>query len=624
MARLTINGQKVTVDDSFLSMTPEQQNSTVDEIAASIGASPAPAVDNSQPPAGSVPGSPQYAQWAAQRAREQVAAGQRPNLPQVSADPNSAQMNYDTALERVRQGQFPDMNDEQWAEYSGSVLAPVNPTQQGMAGSVLGFSDEIAGGVAGIGSGLRQVMGGGGPGAQQTFNDVQQLEEARYRLGQEQNGMAGGVVETVGSLGAFGPGRKLLFDAMSKAGPLLSTVAQNVQKATLPQFLKTAAASTATGGITGYAQGFGTANGGLDERNQGGLAGGAAGSAIGLGVPVVGQALTSAGNRVAQGLTGFLQNRLTNTAIKGAPQASEIFSTGSQLLEAATGGTPLAVSNTAFNRFFDNVKTFTNKLRINPDNDQQAIGLLNTLSRVSNEVAQGGVAVDIKDLHLLRQLAQKVSGSPKGRDALLGKTVVRQLDDMIRGLKPDDILGGGDPSQAVNDLFKGISAWHKASKLDTIENAIANGSIAASGPEKGIRNAFRAIMKSDEWPTFTAAEKKAISDVVNGTGRTNLLKLIGTFGFGGNTATNGIGGASGMALGGMAGGPVGMVAAPILGAIGKVASERATTGLANKAAQVIGAENIPVARQMALPASIQNALALLGRTGSPASVSASQ
>lgn len=41
MATLNINGRKVKVDDSFLSLTPEQQNATVDEIAASFDAAPA-------------------------------------------------------------------------------------------------------------------------------------------------------------------------------------------------------------------------------------------------------------------------------------------------------------------------------------------------------------------------------------------------------------------------------------------------------------------------------------------------------------------------------------------------------------------------------------------------------
>lgn len=37
MATLNINGRKVKVDDSFLSLTPEQQNATVEEIVASMG-----------------------------------------------------------------------------------------------------------------------------------------------------------------------------------------------------------------------------------------------------------------------------------------------------------------------------------------------------------------------------------------------------------------------------------------------------------------------------------------------------------------------------------------------------------------------------------------------------------
>jgi hypothetical protein len=41
MPTLNIGGRKVKVDDSFLSLTPEQQNATVEEIAASFGSAPA-------------------------------------------------------------------------------------------------------------------------------------------------------------------------------------------------------------------------------------------------------------------------------------------------------------------------------------------------------------------------------------------------------------------------------------------------------------------------------------------------------------------------------------------------------------------------------------------------------
>jgi hypothetical protein len=41
MTTLVINGQKVEVSDNFTSMTPEEQARAVDEIAQSMGATPA-------------------------------------------------------------------------------------------------------------------------------------------------------------------------------------------------------------------------------------------------------------------------------------------------------------------------------------------------------------------------------------------------------------------------------------------------------------------------------------------------------------------------------------------------------------------------------------------------------
>src|SRR5690349_6232638 len=40
MPTLNIEGRKVKVDDSFLSMSPEEQSRTVDEIASQIGVAP--------------------------------------------------------------------------------------------------------------------------------------------------------------------------------------------------------------------------------------------------------------------------------------------------------------------------------------------------------------------------------------------------------------------------------------------------------------------------------------------------------------------------------------------------------------------------------------------------------
>lgn len=66
MATLNIGGRRVTVDDSFLSLSPEQQQATVEEIEASFGAAPAepaPAVQPAQAtqaPVQSAPDAPWY------------------------------------------------------------------------------------------------------------------------------------------------------------------------------------------------------------------------------------------------------------------------------------------------------------------------------------------------------------------------------------------------------------------------------------------------------------------------------------------------------------------------------------------------------------------------------------
>lgn len=327
---------------------------------------------------------------------------------------------------------------------------------------------------------------------------------------------------------------------------------------------------------------------------------------LGYGVPflagaggrVIGDAVEKAGQGVADAMTKGAQRRMTASAVTGAPSSTDLKSAASQMFEASTGGKPLMVSDNAYFRFLGDVKAVADKFRINVDNDQQSVGLLNTLMRIADDTASG-VRVDMKDLHLVRQLAADVAQSTKGRDKAFGSAVVRQMDDFIRALKPADILGGADPRTAANDLLMGISTWSRASKVATLEAAIQKGQIAASGPEKGIRNALRSIMNDQAtWRTFNAAEQRAIRDVVEGTGGSNLLKLLGTFGFGGNSATNGIGGAAGMALGTMAGGPVGMVAGPVIGSMARKASEGMTTRLANRALAAAATPNLPIAKQM--------------------------
>lgn len=284
MAKLTIGDKTVTVGDEFLRMTPEQQNAAVEEISASLGnaasqpmpSAVAPSSGPAVPPVGLRPGTREYADWAAEQAR----AGNA--LPMVSRDPNSAEAKYDDALERVRRTQFPDMTDEQWERQKQS-FAPSNVSQQAGMATTFGFGDEMAGLVSGIGAEANRLVGGRSTGYDRAFEDMQQLELARYNLGKEQNGPVGQAAEVAGSLATLGPARNA---AGQLASQVIGPLTQAGMRAANPGLVRTALSSGTVGGVMGAAEGFGRAEGDISDRIEGAKAGGLAGATIGAAVPV--------------------------------------------------------------------------------------------------------------------------------------------------------------------------------------------------------------------------------------------------------------------------------------------------------------------------------------------------
>jgi len=478
------------------------------------------------------PGKPGSREYA-DWARDQAMAGKE--LPQVSE----------------RSGKFmPEMDS-----------SPLDPFVQG---TTFGWADELRGAVQG---GLSALQGGDfGDTYKHTVDDSRQKLEYQRKV----NPAGSFAAELAGAIPTgMGIGGQLAGKGATLAGRVASTAG--------------------VGAAQGAAYGAGAAED--DKRGEGALVSGLVGGGVGAAVPLVGNAVSKFVQRAQQG-------KVLDAAAKVAPTADDLKSAASNMFEAATGGTPLAVSDNAYLRLMGDVQVFGKKLRINENLDPKSIGLWEMMQTIADDVAQGGVVVDMKDLHLIRQAAQRVAMSSEGRDAAFANNVIGKLDDFVKGLKPTDILGGTDPKAAGTALLTGISTWSRANKVSMIEEAIRVGQAAASGPEKGIRNAMRRMLftKPDVWRRFSKAEQQAIKDVIDGTPGSNLMKLIGTFGFGGNTATNGIGGAAGMALGGMAGGPIGMVAGPVIGSIGRAASEKMTEKLATRAmgaAATEGLKSIP-------------------------------
>lgn len=554
MAKLTIGNQTVTVGDEFLRMTPEQQQTAVEEIAASIGAS-APTPGNASPSQAF-----NDALSAASQA-SQFASGPIAPRREARAAPTNLEGSIATTLAGV------------------NTIPIVGPILQGASDAIIGGGSALMGGdygetVAGLRR-RREELAKGNPIANLAGSAAANLaafgvagapRAVAQGLGPNALTLAGG--ETVGST------------ALGLAGSTGSRIASGLGS--------TLGLTAADNMLQGQAPLEATQNAVLPS-----LVGGA--------IPAVGAGVRKTAEGVADAATRAVQSRMTTNAIQNAPSASGLRTAASNMFEASTGGTPLAISDNAYFRFLGDVRQFANKLRINSDNDPQATGLLSTLMRIADETSEG-VAIDMKDLHLIRQLAGKVAGSSQGRDAALGSKVVSELDNFIQTLKPSDILGGSDPSQAANNLLRGISTWSRASKVGLIEEAIEKAGTYKSGMENGLRLQFQAILRNPSTrKLFNAAERAELEKVANGTAGSNLVTLLGKFGFGTNGASNMLGGTIGSLGAASVLGPVGGIAAAVGGAGARKLSEVMGVNAANRAAQAVATPNLPVAAPFAVP-----------------------
>lgn len=223
---LNIGGKRVKVDGSFMQLSPEQQNATVDEIASSLGMT-----DAQQPAAGP------WQKYAAQQSQQPT--------PQAGGDGWSAKAEADK-IEALRgTGVFSDATD--------SILTGIP------------FGDEIvSGAMAPFKAGISAIKGDGFDIGRE-YNRSMDLEAEFQRRRNERSPIASTVGGVAGGLGVGG--------IAAKSGLTLL----NGAKATLPSM---AGRGMAEGAIWGGLYGAGEGRG-LEERGLNALHGGALGGAVG-------------------------------------------------------------------------------------------------------------------------------------------------------------------------------------------------------------------------------------------------------------------------------------------------------------------------------------------------------
>ena len=241
------------------------------------------------------------------------------------------------------------------------------------------------------------------------------------------------------------------------------------------------------------------------------------------------------------------------------------------------------VARNSVKRSVDELKMDLNKEGFDPDVHPETAKALRVLDRKLRASDNGFDLQDLMNFRSIAATAAEKTANSKMSDVRLGTMLVAHFDDFVNRLGPGDLLAGS-PDAAGALLKKGRSIWTQMHKTRTVEKAIEDAALAASGFENGLRSEFRKILKNEKKAApFTMRERKLMKDIVEGTMTINTLKGLSKLGGGVGSHNNWLGGflssSAGGAIGGGLGGPIGAgvgIAAPqIIG--------RAATALGNKA-----------------------------------------
>jgi hypothetical protein len=222
-----------------------------------------------------------------------------------------------------------------------------------------------------------------------------------------------------------------------------------------------------------------------------------------------------------------------------------------------------------FDRFADNLAKKLNKEAIDQTTTPKSYA---ALQRILNEK---GTPKTLTEMDTIRKAAKAAANDIDKSDARLGNIIISEIDDGLDNLSAE--IGG---------KFKNArSLAQKGFKSQEMQDLIENASLQASGFENGLRIGARQLLKNKKRiKGFTANEKAALRDLVEGDLASNTAKKLSRLGFGNGAATNhlgasssiGAGGILGSVFGGPMGAAIGVITPPLVGKIAANAVEKMT------------------------------------------------
>lgn len=202
-----------------------------------------------------------------------------------------------------------------------------------------------------------------------------------------------------------------------------------------------------------------------------------------------------------------------------------------------------------------------------------------------------GSSPSLTEIDILRKVANNAAKSIEKADAALGVQMINTIDEFLDQARPSVFRGPKGAPARIGKRYKvARDLWGRARRAELIGEAFTKARLQASGFENGIRVQFRQLLNNKKTRRlFKPDEIAAMTRVVKGGKKENLLKLIGKFGFSEGLATNALTGSVGVAGGAAAFGPIGAVAVPVIGQVAKAFAARLTAKGAEFADQVIRA-----------------------------------
>lgn len=427
--------------------------------------------------------------------------------------------------------------------------------REGLQGMWLGSSDEIGAGVAAAGVRGMQMLGAT-PDTGESYREIYDnihgdLQGQREQFREENPGTAlaaniGGAVLTGGA----------------GAAKVLSKLPSTASK------LQRAGAVSAVGGVEGGIIGASSANQG--ER----LKGGATGAAVGaVAAPVVAGAVNT--------VTGKLAQRSAEKAVaKAAPTREEVKAASSALYKEADD-LGVSITQQGLSDLSDGLSGLAKASGFNKRIHPKVAAALESFEDLA------GKNPTLKELDIQRRILGSAANSMEPDERRIAAMLIEELDDYVLNIKPQHIAtGNGQRAGEILEQARGL--WAQNRKAGLIEDALEKARNQASGFENGIRVQFRNLLNDKKkMRGFTDEEKDAIKQVVRGTKKENMLRLIGKLGFGEGASTNLVGASIGAGFGSLVGGTAGAVMTPIAGQLARNAAQKATRNNAKIVEDVI-------------------------------------